>query len=99
MDIALHGEREAPGHRARSGTAIRSGRYRIATIETQHEGGEPVRIVNQLLEKLVVAGLLCATSGSALARNTPTLPEPSTLSILGAGVVAGIIAYRIKRRK
>jgi hypothetical protein len=49
--------------------------------------------------QLVVAGSLVALAADAFARAPNAIPEPSLLSLVGAGVVAGIIAYRIKKKK
>jgi hypothetical protein len=50
--------------------------------------------------QLLLAGWLGAYAATASARqNPPSLPEPSLLSLLGAAAVAGIIAYRIKKKK
>ena len=38
-------------------------------------------------------------SSDAMARAPNAIPEPSLLSLIGAGAVAGIIAYRIKNKK
>ena len=47
----------------------------------------------------LLAGALAVCAGEALARAPNAIPEPSLLSLVGAGVVAGIIAYRIKNKK
>ena len=49
--------------------------------------------------QFLLAGWLGTYAASASARNVADLPEPSLLSLIGAGVVAGIIAYRIKSKK
>lgn len=47
----------------------------------------------------LLAVLVAATATEAFARQPNAVPEPSLLSLLGAGAVAGIIAYRIKNKK
>ena len=49
--------------------------------------------------QLALAVWLGASATEVLARQPNTLPEPSLLSLIGAGAVVGIIAYRIKNRK
>ena len=49
--------------------------------------------------KLALAAWLGAFATPAFARVPTSVPEPSMLSLLGAGVVVGIIAYRIKKKK
>jgi Asp/Glu/hydantoin racemase len=51
------------------------------------------------LTRLLTAAVVACFSGPALARISPALPEPDILSLLGVGAVAGIIAWRIRRRK
>lgn len=53
----------------------------------------------KLHHAILSAVSLLVASGTALARQVPTIPEPSTLSVLGIGVVAGIVVWRINRRK
>ena len=48
---------------------------------------------------LLLLGLLSMFSVPAFARQTPTLPEPSLLSLMGIGAVGAIIAYRIRNKK
>jgi hypothetical protein len=48
---------------------------------------------------ILLAGSLAASAGEVFARQPNSIPEPSFLSLLGAGAVAGIIAYRIKKKK
>lgn len=47
----------------------------------------------------VLAAALAALATEAFARAPNDLPEPSLLSLIGAGAVVGIIAYRIRNRK
>ena len=49
--------------------------------------------------RFLLGGALVAAATEAFARNLNVIPEPSLLSLVGAGVVAGIIAYRIKKKK
>ena len=49
--------------------------------------------------QILIAGWLVVAATEVLARAPNAVPEPSLLSLLGAGVVAGIIAYRIKNKK
>lgn len=49
--------------------------------------------------QFLIASFLGTYAGTAAARNPSAVPEPSMLSLLGVGVVAGIIAYRIKNKK
>lgn len=51
--------------------------------------------ITSLLTGIVLGG----TAALAYARNAPVLPEPSTLSMLGLAAVAGIVIWRIKRKK
>ena len=34
-----------------------------------------------------------------LARQAPTVPEPSVLSLSAAAAVAGVVAYRLRKKK
>ena len=52
-----------------------------------------------LFTRLLIAPAVACLSSPALARVPLPVPEPDVLSLLGAGVVAGIIAWRIRRRK
>ena len=52
-----------------------------------------------LFTRLLIASAVACLSSPALARVPLPVPEPDVLSLLGAGVVAGIIAWRIRRRK
>jgi len=45
------------------------------------------------------AALLLLMSDAAYARIPISIPEPSILSLMAGGLVAGIIAHRIKNRK
>ncbi len=47
---------------------------------------------------LIVAATI-AMAGSAAARIPMALPEPSSLSLVGLGIVGAIVAYRVRRRK
>ena len=49
--------------------------------------------------QLVLAGALAAAATEASARAPNAVPEPSLLSLIGAGAVVGIIAYRIRNKK
>jgi hypothetical protein len=49
--------------------------------------------------QILLAGWLAAAAGEVLARQPNSIPEPSILSLLGAGAVVGIIAYRIRNKK
>jgi len=49
--------------------------------------------------QILLAVWLAASAGEVFARQPNNIPEPSLLSLLGAGAVAGIIAYRIKKKK
>ena len=51
------------------------------------------------LPRYLLAGALAVCASEALARAPNAIPEPSLLSLIGAGAVAGIIAYRIKNKK
>jgi len=48
---------------------------------------------------LATAAMLAGIAGQAFARAPTVLPEPSTLSVLGLAAVAGIVVWRIKRKK
>jgi len=48
---------------------------------------------------LVGAFVMSLVATPALARIPMAIPEPSTLSIIGVGVVGMIVAFRISRRK
>lgn len=48
---------------------------------------------------LLAAAAMLAGIGQAFARAPTVLPEPSTLSVLGLAAVAGIVVWRIKRKK
>lgn len=48
---------------------------------------------------LLLGTLLGGIATLSFARNVPSLPEPSILSILGIGAVAGIVVWRIRRKK
>ena len=49
--------------------------------------------------QIALAASLVALATEASARQPNAVPEPTLLSLIGAGVVAGIIAYRIKKKK
>jgi len=49
--------------------------------------------------RFLLAGGLALFATEAFARNMNMMPEPSLLSLVGARAVAGIIAYRIKKKK
>ena len=52
-----------------------------------------------LFTRLLIATGVACLSSPALARIALPVPEPDVLSLLGAGVVAGVIAWRIRRGK
>jgi len=52
-----------------------------------------------VLSKLLFAGIASTVASSAFARAPTEMPEPSLISLIGVGVVAGIVAYRINRKK
>lgn len=47
----------------------------------------------------LMGAILAVYATSAAARAPTALPEPSALSLLGIGVVAAIVAYRLNKRK
>ncbi len=49
--------------------------------------------------QLALGGWLGASATEVFARAPNAVPEPSLLSLIGAGAVVGIIAYRIRNRK
>ena len=49
--------------------------------------------------RVLLAAWLGTYAAAAAARVVNPVPEPSMLSLLGVGIVAGIIAYRIKKKK
>ena len=49
--------------------------------------------------KLLSAAVVACMCSPALARAPISLPEPDSLSLLGFAAVAGIIAWRIRKRK
>ena len=49
--------------------------------------------------RFLLAVGLAAIATEAFARHPNVIPEPSLLALVGAGAVAGIIAYRIKKKK
>lgn len=51
------------------------------------------------LNKLLSASVLALICSPALARAPISLPEPDTLTLFGFAAVAGIIAWRIRKRK
>lgn len=53
----------------------------------------------KLRHAILSAASLLVAPGAAFACQAPALPEPSTLSILGIGAVAGIVVWRITRKK
>jgi hypothetical protein len=52
-----------------------------------------------LIDRLLTAFVVASICTPALARIPPTVPEPDTFALMGAGVVAAIIAWRIRRKK
>jgi hypothetical protein len=48
---------------------------------------------------VILASLLMIVSVEASARQPASIPEPSMLSLLGASLVIGIIAHRLKGPK
>jgi hypothetical protein len=68
-------------------------------------GNVKIKIRQQQLKSMVqrpqfaLAVWLGANATEVLARQLNTVPEPSLLSLLGAGAVVGIIAYRIRNKK
>jgi hypothetical protein len=52
-----------------------------------------------LSTRLLTAFVVASVSCPALARIPQQLPEPDVFSLLGVGAVAGIIAWRLRRRK
>ena len=49
--------------------------------------------------QLALAAWLFALAGPASARQPMSVPEPTSLSLAGIAVVAGIIAWRIRNKK
>ena len=49
--------------------------------------------------RLAITAALTFSASEAFARAPNAVPEPSLLTLIGAGAVAGIIIYRIKNKK
>jgi hypothetical protein len=52
-----------------------------------------------LFDRLLTASVLASLCSPALARIPLPVPEPDILALLGVGAVAGIVGWRIRRRK
>ena len=50
------------------------------------------------LSLIAIAGFAAFSAQSAYATNLP-IPEPSVLGLLGAAAVAGVVVYRLRKRK
>ena len=56
-------------------------------------------LLMSLIDRLLTAAVVASFCSPALARVPLPVPEPDTFALLGAGVVAAIIAWRIRRKK